>query len=210
MLEIMPNDMKPFPEWWARGYRAKWRWRSSTIRWCALWASIVNVLKSSLCVTKWSAISPLCFPMEEKRGSALFLERCLLFKNIRAVALLAAVLAAVPATVLYFDVPRRSVGGDLQLSGVVKLLESRNWSVAVLQHEVLQTCCLVFQLPVYARSVSVLCSVVSAACDQLQLLRDGWNLRDKLSATFSEWQQRNWSFMSDGDKRWRATLTKSR
>ncbi len=56
--------------------------------------------------------------MEEKRRSALFLGRRLLFKNVRDVALLA---ARVPATALHFDVPDQSVGGDLRLSGIVRL-----------------------------------------------------------------------------------------
>ncbi len=56
--------------------------------------------------------------MEEKRGSALFLGRRLLFKNVRGVALSAAVLAVIPAAALHFDVPRQLVGGDLRLSGI--------------------------------------------------------------------------------------------
>ncbi len=38
------------------------------------------------------------------------------FKNVRGVAVLAAVLAAVPAAALHFDVPRQSVGGDCLVS----------------------------------------------------------------------------------------------
>ncbi len=59
-----------------------------------LWASIFNVLKSSLHVTKWFTISLFCFPTEEKRESALFPGRRLLFKNVRGVALLATILTA--------------------------------------------------------------------------------------------------------------------
>ncbi len=77
-----------------------------------LWMSL-NGLKRSLHFTKRFPLSLVCFPMEEKRGSALFPGRCLLFKNVRGIALLAAVLAAVLATALHFDVPRQSVGGDL-------------------------------------------------------------------------------------------------
>ncbi len=58
----------------------------------------------------------------QKRLSALFPGRCLLFKNVRSVTLLVAVLAPVPGTVLHFDVPRQSVGGDLQLSGIARLV----------------------------------------------------------------------------------------
>ncbi len=47
--------------------------------------------------------------------------RRVLIKNVRAVALLAVVLTAVPTAALHFDFPRRSVGGDLQLSGVARL-----------------------------------------------------------------------------------------
>ncbi len=45
----------------------------------------------------------------------------LFFKNVRGFALLAAVLATVPATALHFDTPRQSAGGHLRLSGVVRL-----------------------------------------------------------------------------------------
>ncbi len=77
--------------------------------------------KSSLRITKWFAISLVCFPKEEKRRSALFPGRRLLFKNVRGVALLAAVLAAIPATALHFDVPRQLIGRDLWLSGIARL-----------------------------------------------------------------------------------------
>ncbi len=79
---------------------------------------------SSLGVTKRFAISLVCFPMEEKRGSALFPQRRLLFKNVRGVALLAEVLAPVPATTVHFDIPRRLIGEDLRLSGTTRLLSN--------------------------------------------------------------------------------------
>ncbi len=104
-------------------YRMSHTWRRTTQsgRWqlshtfATLWtlgASIYNVLKSFLCVTKWFAVSLVCFPMEEKRGSALFPGKHLYLKNIRGIALLAAVLATVPATALHFSDPRRSLSGD--------------------------------------------------------------------------------------------------
>ncbi len=50
----------------------------------------------------------------------LFPVRHLLFKNVRGVALLAAVLSAVSATALHFNIPRRLIGKDLQLSGIAR------------------------------------------------------------------------------------------
>ncbi len=81
----------------------------------------LDVLKSSLRVTNLFTIFLVCFPTGVKRQSALFLGRCFLFRYVRGVALLAVVLAAIPATALHFDVPRRLVGGDLQLSGIARL-----------------------------------------------------------------------------------------
>ncbi len=82
-----------------------------------------SILKSSLRVTKWLTISLVCFPTEEKRGSALFPGRYLLFKNVRDVALLAALLFVVPATTLHSEVPRQSVGRNLRLSGIARLTQ---------------------------------------------------------------------------------------
>ncbi len=61
------------------------------------------------------------FPYGGEKTDALFPGKCLLFKNVRGVALLEAILATVPATDLHFDGSRQSVGGDLRLSGVMKL-----------------------------------------------------------------------------------------
>ncbi len=53
--------------------------------------------------------------MEEKRGSALFPGKRLLFRNVWGN----------PATTSHFDVPRQSVGGDLRLSGIARLGKSK-------------------------------------------------------------------------------------
>ncbi len=68
--------------------------------------------------------------MEKKRGNALFTGRRLLFKNVRGVALLAAVLAAVQAAALHFDVARQLVGRDLRLSGITRLNVDRSRTLA--------------------------------------------------------------------------------
>lgn len=47
-------------------------------------------------------------------------------KNAKGIASLEVALAAVPATGLHFDDPRRLVGGDLRLSAIVKLRNPRN------------------------------------------------------------------------------------
>lgn len=46
-------------------------------------------------------------------------------KNVTGIASLEVVLAALPAIALHFDDPRRLVGGDLQLSAIVRLRNPR-------------------------------------------------------------------------------------
>ncbi len=53
------------------------------------------------------------FPCGGQKEGAHYFRKVSPFQKCRGVALLAAVLAAAPATVLHFDVARRSVGGDL-------------------------------------------------------------------------------------------------
>ncbi len=79
-----------------------------------LWASIFNVLKSYKMIRIISSL----FPYGEENGERTISGKASLFQGV---ALLAVVLAAVPAAALHFDVRRRSVGGDLRLSGIVRL-----------------------------------------------------------------------------------------
>lgn len=75
-------------------------------------------------------ISLVWLSMREKGGCTFCRTVSLSFffssKNVRGIASLEVVLAAVPATGLHFDDPRRLVDGDLRLSAIVRLRNPRN------------------------------------------------------------------------------------